>query len=102
MSHPLPFMKASGAGVGPPAKKGKDKPDLEEAIEESEEEEVLADPTVEADDEELDLKKDKYVQAPKKKKAAAGGKKGKKKDDDDSEEEVQPAKGKGRKGKGKK
>jgi replication factor C subunit 1 len=110
MSHPLPFMKASGQ-LGP-VKKSKDKPDLEEAIEESDEEELLADVQDESE-EELDLKKDKYVQAPKKKKAAPASKsKGKKAkstkdddDEDDSEEDVKPKKGRGRpaaKGKAKK
>jgi len=120
VSHPLPFMKAGGAG--PAMKKApKERPDLEEAIDESDEDEVLADPAAEegSGEEELDLKKDKYVRAPKKKRAAPakkGGKKGKGKekdddedDDDDQDEEeeedVKPkAKGKARskaKGKGK-
>lgn len=69
MAHPLPFMKASGAP--PPTVKAKEKPDLEEAIEESDDD-VLLDLVVEGTDGEgeLDLKKDKYVQAPKKRKAA--------------------------------
>ena len=67
-SHPLPFLKAGGAP--PPAKVAKAKPDLEEAIEESEDD-LLLDPAADdGEDEELDLKKDKYVQAPKKRKAA--------------------------------
>ena len=67
-SHPLPFLKAGGAPAT--AKASKTKPDLEEAIEESDDD-ALLDPAVdEGDDEELDLKKDKYVQAPKKRKAA--------------------------------
>ena len=97
-SHPLPFMKASGAAVGP-AKKSKDKPDLEEAIEDSEDE-ALVDPVVDEDDEELDLKKDKYVQAPKKRKAPAKKAKKGAEADEDSEEE-KPVKAKGKKGKGK-
>ena len=74
-SHPLPFMKAGGTLA--PAKKGKDKPDLEEAMEESDEDDVLVDIAAEEDEEELDLKKDKYVKAPKKKPAPkkTGGKK---------------------------
>ena len=98
-------MKASQ--VVDPRKKSKERPDLEEAIDESDsgmdsgEDEAVLD-----DDEPLDLKKDKYVAAPKKKKAAkkASAKgKGKVKneddDDDESEEEVKPqksARGKGR------
>ena len=114
MSHPLPFMKASGQVQ--PMKNGKDKPDLEEAIEESDEDELV--PEVEAEsEEELDLKKDKYVQAPKKKEAPAKkGKKGKAAKDEedeevievDSDEDMKSKKGRGKpvgskgKGKGKK
>lgn len=117
-SHPVPFMKASNV-VAPKAAK-KVVPDLEEAIDESEGEEVLAEGEVKAeDDEEVDLKKDKYIKAPKKKPAAkAGGSKGKKRskkeadedddlpDDDANESDAKKPKktaaGKGgRKGKGK-
>ena len=66
-SHPLPFMKAGGGP--PPPRRGREKPDLDEAFEESDEDEVLVDVAVEDDDEDLDLKKDKYVKAPKKKTA---------------------------------
>lgn len=119
--HPLPFMKASS--VIAPKKLPKIKPDLEDAIDESEEGEEVLDPDeTKEDDDELDLKKDKYVRAPKKappkKKAGAGAgakakakakPKGKRKKDDsdvdmsDSEEDVRPAKGKkkGRASKGK-
>lgn len=104
MSHPLPFMKA-GAGLAP-MKKVKDVPDLEEAIDESDD----ADEVVAADDEEeeLDLKKDKYVTAPKKRAAPKKGgakkrkSKGKKEEEEeeeeavDSEEDVKPQKGKGK------
>ncbi|KAJ5671050.1 hypothetical protein N7507_000177 [Penicillium longicatenatum] len=100
-SHPMPFMKASN--VVAPAKKGpKEKPDIEDALEESDEEEVVEE--AKDDDEELDLKKDKYVSQPKKKavKGAAKGKKTTKKaanDDfiDDDEEKPKSA----RKGKAK-
>lgn len=106
-SHPLPFMKASN--ILPPRKSTKDKPDLEEALDNSDDDDD--DPTVDAadvdDDEDapLDLKKDKYVKAPKKKtfaKKAALKPKGKAKmnessdedinDDDEDEEEVKPKK----------
>ena len=63
-SHPLPFIKASN--VAAPKKAGKEKPDLEEALEESEDEEVLAEIQAEEDEEDLDLTKDKYVKQPKK------------------------------------
>ncbi len=117
-SHPVPFMKASSV-VAPKAAR-KVQPDLEEAVDESEGEEVLAEGEAkEEDDEDLDLKKDKYIKAPKKKaapktSAAKGKKKGKKEagDGDDeldaSEEETKEGRkpkktaGKGgRKGKGK-
>ncbi|KAI4236378.1 MAG: hypothetical protein LQ349_002590 [Xanthoria aureola] len=105
-SHPLPFMKASQ--VVAPKKVKKDVPDLEEAIDESDEGNAVASDEEDkaSDEEELDLKKDKYVKAPKAKKAQAskdagsgtkGGRgkargkgKGKGKDDnvmDDEEEE---------------
>ena len=59
-------MKASS--VVAPKKQTKEKPDLEEAIDESDEGEVVEE--VKEDDEELDLSKDKYVKQPKKKAAA--------------------------------
>jgi replication factor C subunit 1 len=104
-SHPLPFMKASN--VVAPKKTTKDKPDLEEALEESDEGEVV-DEAPDADEDETDLSKDKYIKAPKKKKAVAGSKtgdgKGKGKrskkaaDDDKDEDEDEPPtkKGKGK------
>ncbi|KAL9123265.1 MAG: hypothetical protein Q9187_000173 [Circinaria calcarea] len=110
-SHPLPFMKASN--IVAPKQLTRERPDLEEALDESDDVEEVAE-VEEADDEEpLDLKKDKYVQAPKKRKAAAkkapikkGAGKGKGKGrveseegeevEEDSEEDVGPQKGKGR------
>ncbi|KAJ4356367.1 DNA replication factor C complex subunit Rfc1 [Didymosphaeria variabile] len=93
-SHPLPFMKASN--VVAPKKASKEKPDLEEAIEESDEEEVVNE--IKEEDEDVDISKDKYVKQPKKKaakKTAATKSRGKKRaaeDDDDgeSEEGVKP------------
>ena len=113
MSHPLPYMKASQ--VVAPKKKGKERPDLEEALDESDSGADTGDEqAVLEDDEPLDLKKDKYVKAPKKKpaKATAKGQKAKGKgkvkqededemEDDDEEEDIKPVKGKG-KGRGKK
>jgi len=109
MAHPLPFIKAnmSAAAAGGPVKKAV--PDLEEAIEESEDEAVLAtseegDEAKKEEEEEMDLSKDKYVKAKKPgakgkaapKKAAAGGSNAKAK-------AKAPAKGKGKgKAKGKK
>lgn len=105
-SHPLPFMKASS--IVAPRRAGREKPDLEEAVEASDDgEEITGENEVkEEEDEALDLKKDKYVKVPKKKAAAkkSAGKKGKKGDDEDEESEAEekPKKGKGRpKAKGK-
>ena len=95
-SHPLPFMKASN--VVAPKKGPKEKPDIEDVIDESDEEEVVEE--AKDDEEELDLKKDKYVRAPKKK-PAAKGKKGKKAADDEAEDDSEEKPKKGRKGKGK-
>lgn len=108
-SHPVPFMKASS--VLAPKKLPKVKPDIEDAIDESDEEEEVLDAEVEDESEQLDLKKDKYVKVPKKPAAQKGtagkGKKaskGKKDDEDDfidDDEEEKPKKGRGRKAKGK-
>lgn len=99
-SHPLPFMKASN--VVAPKKTPKEKPDIEDAIDESDEEEVVEEESKEQDeDEELDLKKDKYVSLPKKKAAAGKGKKGKQKAADDDEAGEKPKKGKARQPKAK-
>ncbi|KAF2005284.1 DNA replication factor C, large subunit [Amniculicola lignicola CBS 123094] len=111
-SHPMPFMKASN--VVAPKKAAKEKPDLEEAIDESDEGEVIEE--TKPDEEDVDISKDKYVKQPKKKAAAKKAPvkgKGKKKavvdddddEDDESEEEVKPkgrGKGKVAAGKGKK
>ena len=104
-SHPMPFIKASQ--VQQPKKLPKERPDVEEAMEESEEE--VLEEEVGKDDEdqgtlEEQLGKDKYIKKPKAKKAAKGKGKGKKKDAEDEvedEEEEKPKKGKG-KGRGKK
>ncbi|KAI9804584.1 MAG: hypothetical protein M1833_006657 [Piccolia ochrophora] len=109
-SHPLPFMKSSS--VVAPKKAAKEKPDLEEAIEESDEGE---DPNVDKDvkeeeEEDVDLSKDKYVKQPKKKKAPAKKAAPKPKakaveddegldDDSEDEEDVKPTKGRNAKGK---
>ena len=117
MSHPLPYVKASS--IVAPKKKSKERPDIEEALDESDSgvssggEEAILD-----EDQPLDLKKDKYVAAPKKKKIATtmkgkkGASKGKGKgktaeesdeelnhEDDGSEEDVKPRKGASTKGK---
>lgn len=82
MSHPIPFMKASNVTVA--AKRtAHDVPDLEEAIEEEDEADV-AEP-VEVDEDELDLKTDKYIKQPKAK-AKRAPKKAAAKDADDGED----------------
>ena len=89
-SHPVPFMKASSV-VAPKAAK-KVQPDLEEAVDESEGEDVLPDSEVKEDeDEDVDIKKDKYIKESKKKaapKASAKGKKRAKKEADDGGEDA--------------
>ncbi|GAM87772.1 hypothetical protein ANO11243_058000 [Dothideomycetidae sp. 11243] len=103
--HPLPFIKASN--VLAPKKLNKEKPDLEEAIDESDEGEVVD--IKDESEEDMDLSKDKYVKQPKKKRAApaAKGKAAKKvktEDDDGASEDEKPKTGKGKatKAKGKK
>ena len=111
-------MKASN--VVAPAKQTKVAPDLEEAFEEEDDGQAVAE--VKDEDEEGDLKKDKYIKQPKAKKSTVGNKTASKKkagkeddeeeldfvDDDDDEEDAKPKKGKGKaktsgtKGKGKK
>ncbi|KAM7206344.1 replication factor C subunit 1 [Rhypophila sp. PSN 637] len=87
MSHPLPFMRTSS--VLAPKSKIKEMPDLEEAIEE--EDDLIEAPDVDEDDDN-DLKKDKYIKQAKPKKAPA--KKAKAKaataDDEDEDEDVKP------------
>lgn len=75
-SHPLPFMKANSI-IAPKKSRG-DKPDLEEAMDGSDDEDQVLDVGSEntSDEEILDLKKDKYVKQPKKK---SGSKKSTKK-----------------------
>ncbi|KAK7977518.1 Replication factor C subunit 1 [Apiospora saccharicola] len=91
-SHPVPFMKASS--VTEPKKVARDVPDLEEAIEEEDEGE--AEPA-EANDDEGDITKDKYIKQPKAKPKRAPKKSAKAaKDDADEDEDVKPAKAKGR------
>lgn len=92
-------MKASN--VVAPAKATKVAPDLEEAFEEEDDGEVIAE--VKEDDDEVDFKKDKYIKQPKAKKTTAGKKASAKKktakdadDVEDLEEDVKPKKGKGK------
>lgn len=116
-SHPVPFMKASSV-VAPKAAK-KAQPDLEEAVDESDGEDILPEgETKEDEEDDFDIKKDKYIKEPKKKAApkatAAKGKNRAKKEAEEDDEgldalegDEQPKKSKkaaakgGRKGKGK-
>ncbi|KAJ2985419.1 hypothetical protein NUW58_g5542 [Xylaria curta] len=94
MSHPIPFMKAS-AVVGS-KQAAKDKPDLEEAIDDEDDAEALEAADVVDDDEEEDITKDKYIKKPKAKAAKKGPKKASKADADADEDNEKP-KAKGRK-----
>jgi replication factor C subunit 1 len=110
-SHPMPFVKASAmapgftkSGAGGGAAK-RDKPDLEEAIEDSEGEAGgdTKDDAAGDEEDDMDLSKDKYVKVPKKK---AQGKKRKSAKNDDAEEDEEESedekpKKKAAKGKGK-
>ncbi len=106
-NHPMPFVKATAmvgaARTGGGAAK-REKPDLEEAIEDSDAE-GGADVKEEDDEEDMDLSKDKYVKVPKKKAAAKGAGKKRKgaadEEDEASEDEKPKKKGGGKKGKGK-
>ncbi|KAF2997214.1 hypothetical protein E8E14_002451 [Neopestalotiopsis sp. 37M] len=102
-AHPIPFMKASNVGAAPKMA-AKDVPDLEEAIEEEDEGDVLeAADAVEEDED--DIKGDKYIKQPKGK-AKKPAKKAKAADgDEDADEEKPKAKGRAKapaKGKAKK
>ncbi|KZL66047.1 replication factor rfc1 c terminal domain-containing protein, partial [Colletotrichum incanum] len=105
MSHPIPFMKASN--VMEPKKAAKQAPDLEEAIEEDDDADVV-EPAEPAEDDQLDLKGDKYIKQPKPK-AKRATKKAKAADDEEEDDtDIKPKKGKSNgkttasKGKGKK
>ncbi|KAI0112218.1 DNA replication factor C, large subunit [Nemania sp. FL0031] len=92
MAHPVPFMKASTV-VGS-KKVAKEKPDLEEAMDD--EDDMEAPEAAEAvDEEDEDITKDKYIKKPKAKAAKKGAKKASKADADD--EDGDKPKGRGRK-----
>ncbi|KAI0906460.1 replication factor RFC1 C terminal domain-containing protein [Ustulina deusta] len=93
MSHPIPFMKAS-AVVGS-KKVTKDKPDLEEAMDDEDDAEAPEAAEV-VDDEDDDITKDKYIKKPKAKAAKRGPKKASKAEADEDEDADKP-KGRGRK-----
>ncbi|ETS79084.1 hypothetical protein PFICI_08937 [Pestalotiopsis fici W106-1] len=102
-AHPIPFMKASNVGAAP-KKAAKEVPDLEEAIEEEDEGDALEVADAVEDDED-DIKGDKYIKQPKAK-AKKPAKKAKATDgDEDADEEKPKAKGRAKapaKGKAKK
>jgi replication factor C subunit 1 len=99
-------MKASN--VTATAKSTKEVPDLEEAIEEEDDAEIVGEPKAEDEEQELDISKDKYIKQPKikkpsaAKKAAAKGRKTPREGDDaeGSEEERKPKKARTGKSKG--
>ncbi|KJZ75046.1 hypothetical protein HIM_05532 [Hirsutella minnesotensis 3608] len=91
-AHPIPFMKASN--VMAPKKQAKEAPDLEEAIEEEDDGELVE--PAEVDDDEVDLTKDKYIKQPKAKK---GAKKSEKAAAADQDQEKPKARAKPKKGK---
>ncbi|KAI0203099.1 replication factor RFC1 C terminal domain-containing protein [Astrocystis sublimbata] len=93
MAHPVPFMKPS-AVVGS-KKVAKEKPDLEEAMDD--EDNTEAPEAAEVDDEEdQDITKDKYIKKPKAKGAKRAPKKAAKTDADDNGDDAKP-KARGRK-----
>ncbi|KAI1322954.1 replication factor RFC1 C terminal domain-containing protein [Xylariaceae sp. FL0255] len=92
MSHPVPFMKATA--VGAMKASAKEKPDLEEAMEDEDDGELPDAADKAADEEDNDLEKDKYIKKPKAKGGKKGAKKGATKDEDDEDEKP---KGKGKK-----
>ncbi|KAJ0124961.1 replication factor c subunit 1 [Diaporthe amygdali] len=92
MSHAVPFMKASN--VTAPKKAAKDVPDIEDAIEAEDDGAEVAEP-VDEDEDEIDLKKDKYIKQPKAKPKRAAKKKTA--DDDEGDDgDAKPAKGRGK------
>ncbi|KAK1851321.1 chromosome transmission fidelity factor [Colletotrichum chrysophilum] len=103
MSHPIPFMKSSNVMAPKAAKVA---PDLEEAIEE-EDDAAVAEPAEPAEEDELDLKGDKYIKQPKPK-AKRATKKAKAEEDEDDDADAKPKRGRPKakttaaKGKGKK
>ncbi|KAI1447384.1 replication factor RFC1 C terminal domain-containing protein [Annulohypoxylon stygium] len=96
MSHPIPFMKSSSVVV--PKKAAKDKPDLEEAMEDEDDDAEVVEAADVADDDDVDIEKDKYIKKPK---AKRGGKKAAKAADGEEEKPAKGRKGKATAGKGK-
>ncbi|TGJ83127.1 hypothetical protein E0Z10_g5626 [Xylaria hypoxylon] len=93
MSHPIPFMKASAVVASKNVTK--DKPDLEEAMDDGDEAEAPEAAQV-VNDEDEDITKDKYIKKPKAKAAKRAPKKASKTEADDDEDDDKP-KGRGRK-----
>ncbi|KAI1456145.1 replication factor RFC1 C terminal domain-containing protein [Annulohypoxylon moriforme] len=95
MSHPIPFMKASNAAA---PKAARDKPDLEEAMDDDDDGVEVVEAAEAVDDDDVDIEKDKYIKKPKAKK---GGKKSAKANDDEEGKPAKARKGKAAGGKGK-
>jgi replication factor C subunit 1 len=92
-------MKASQ--VFAPKRQTKERPDLEEALEESDDgEDIMEAAAKKEESEENDISKDKYIRAPKKRPAKATATKGKKRAVDSDVEDSEPKKAKAAKGKG--
>ncbi|KAI1295779.1 replication factor RFC1 C terminal domain-containing protein [Xylaria venustula] len=103
MSHPIPFMKAS-AVVGS-KKVAKDKPDLEEAMDDEDDAEAPEAVDVADEEEDDDITKDKYIKKPKAKAAKKGSKKVSKAEADEEDDDKPKSRGRkagGAKGKSKK
>ncbi|KAI8958855.1 DNA replication factor C, large subunit [Daldinia sp. FL1419] len=99
-SHPIPFIKASN--VVAPKTASKEKPDLEEAIEEDDDADVADAIEAVDDDDDVDIDKDKYIKKPKAKPAKRGAKKAAAAEGGEGEEKPAKArKGKAGGGKGK-
>ncbi|KAI2471755.1 replication factor RFC1 C terminal domain-containing protein [Annulohypoxylon bovei var. microspora] len=99
MSHPIPFMKASS--VVAPKQAAKDKPDLEEAMDEEDDDVEVVEAAEAVDDDDVDIEKDKYIKKPKAKGGKKGGKKAAKAEDGEDEKPAKGRKSKASGGKGK-
>ncbi|KAI9373891.1 replication factor RFC1 C terminal domain-containing protein [Aspergillus egyptiacus] len=69
-SHPLPYMKASN--VLAPKKAPREKPDIEDAIDDSDMEEIADESKEDEESDDIDLKKDKLIRVPKKSASKSG------------------------------
>ncbi|GAP83751.1 putative replication factor rfc1 c terminal domain-containing protein [Rosellinia necatrix] len=91
MSHPIPFMKAS-AVVGS-KQVAKEKPDLEEAMDDEDDADAPDANEAVDDEEDNDITKDKYIKKPKAKAAKKGPKKASKAEADDEDDDKPKSRG---------